>query len=64
MYGNSALHLACEEDRREEAKLLVSHGANIELSNKERKTPVDLSNPTLARQMREIKEKMSESAIN
>lgn len=65
MYGNSALHLACEEDRREVAKLLVSKGANGALTNKERKTPLDLANPTLARQICELREKMlAEGALD
>ncbi|XP_011310262.1 26S proteasome non-ATPase regulatory subunit 10-like isoform X2 [Fopius arisanus] len=56
-YGNSALHLACEEDRNAEAKLLVSHGANLELTNREKKIPLDLCTPTLARQLKALKEK-------
>ncbi|KAG8040609.1 hypothetical protein G9C98_002605 [Cotesia typhae] len=43
IYGNTALHLACEEDRQQEAKLLVAHGASLEVTNKERKTPLELA---------------------
>lgn len=48
-YGNTALHLACEEDRQEEAKLLVQYGADLEIKNKEEKTPLDLCSPALRR---------------
>ncbi|XP_017793165.1 PREDICTED: 26S proteasome non-ATPase regulatory subunit 10-like [Habropoda laboriosa] len=47
--GNSALHLACEEDRIDVAKLLVANGANISLTNKQKKTPLDLATPGLMR---------------
>ncbi|XP_057324417.1 26S proteasome non-ATPase regulatory subunit 10-like [Microplitis mediator] len=60
MYGNTALHLACEEDRQQEAKLLVTHGANFELANKERKTPLDLASDSLTRQLTKIRESPSE----
>lgn len=48
-YGNTPLHLACEEDRQEEAILLVKGGAKLDVTNKERKTPLDLCNPHLYR---------------
>uniref|UniRef100_A0A914W5J5 26S proteasome non-ATPase regulatory subunit 10 n=1 Tax=Plectus sambesii TaxID=2011161 RepID=A0A914W5J5_9BILA len=41
--GNSALHLACEENRQDTAILLVHKGASLELLNKEEKTPVQLA---------------------
>ncbi|XP_066150230.1 26S proteasome non-ATPase regulatory subunit 10-like [Euwallacea fornicatus] len=47
IYGNSALHLACEEDRQEEALLLVKNGADLTLMNKERQSPLDLCSPKL-----------------
>lgn len=47
IYGNTALHLACEEDRQEEAKLLVFHGADLEITNKDKKTPLDLCSRAL-----------------
>ena len=31
-YGNTALHYACEEERNEVARLLISHGANREVN--------------------------------
>lgn len=49
VYGNTPLHLACEEDRQEEAKLLVQNGASLETKNKEEKTPLDLCTPSLVR---------------
>lgn len=52
IYGNSALHLACEEDRQDEAVLLVKNGADLTLQNKDRQTPLDLSSPTLIRLLR------------
>lgn len=56
MYGNTALHLACEEDRQDIARLLVTHGAKIDEQNKERHTPLDLAQPSLVRQLKKILE--------
>ncbi|KAB0799494.1 hypothetical protein PPYR_07374 [Photinus pyralis] len=53
-YGNSALHLACEEDRVDEAKLLVQKGADINLTNKERQTPLQLCTKQLAAALLEL----------
>lgn len=55
VYGNTPLHLACEENRVEEAKLLAANGADPTITNKERKTPLDLAAPGLVRQLEEIK---------
>lgn len=41
-------HLACEENRTEEAKLLVSHGARLDILNKEDQTPLSLAPKGLA----------------
>lgn len=54
-YGNTPLHLACEENRVEEAKLLVTRGADLAITNRERKTPLDLASPGLVRELEEIK---------
>ncbi len=35
--------MACEEERVEVAKLLLKHGANPYIKNKEEKTPIDVS---------------------
>ncbi|CAK9832978.1 26S proteasome non-ATPase regulatory subunit 10 [Anthophora retusa] len=59
--GNSALHLACEENRVDEAKLLVANGASTSLTNKEKKTPLDLASPGLIRQLKEIQENLSQA---
>lgn len=48
-YGNTPLHLACEEDRQDEAVLLVQAGAKLDVNNKERRTPLDLCNTYLYR---------------
>ena len=48
-YGNTALHTACEEERQEVAKLLISHGANREIQNREEKTPLEMCSPQFAR---------------
>jgi len=60
-YGNTPLHLACEEDRVEEAKLLTVHGADLTITNRERKTPLDLASPGLVRQLKEIKRETAKS---
>lgn len=39
--GNSALHVACQDDVLDIAKLLIEHGADIHKKNKEEKTPLD-----------------------
>ncbi|VDO92365.1 unnamed protein product [Soboliphyme baturini] len=62
--GNTPLHLACEEDRRDEAKMLVKSGAYLDKLNKvliqlpsERKSPLDLAEPGL----RKILSRLAES---
>ena len=52
--GNTALHLACEEDRQDEAMLLVKEGANVELPNKQKKTALDFCSTILSRKLKEI----------
>ncbi|CDW52324.1 26S proteasome non-ATPase regulatory subunit 10 [Trichuris trichiura] len=54
--GNTALHMACEEDRRQIAVMLVKAGASVELKNKvypciEEKTPLDLANSELRKRL-------------
>ena len=51
-YGNTALHTACEEERPEICQLLISHGANRDLANKEEKTPLQLCSPQFARSLK------------
>ncbi|CAG9133376.1 unnamed protein product [Plutella xylostella] len=40
--GSTPLHLACEEDREAVVILLLKSGANVDVLNKEKKSPVDL----------------------
>lgn len=49
--GNTALHLACEEERTEVAELLHQSGASLTVLNKEKKSPLDLSPPYLKRRL-------------
>ncbi|CAH0561222.1 unnamed protein product [Brassicogethes aeneus] len=49
IYGNSPLHLACEEDRQEEALLLIENGADVNITNKERQTPLNYASRVLFR---------------
>jgi 26S proteasome non-ATPase regulatory subunit 10 len=49
-------HLACDEDRREDAMELVQRGASLTVKNREEKTPVDLAAPGLAKNLRECSE--------
>merc|ERR1711974_497672 len=51
-YGNTALHYACEEERNEVARLLISHGANREVANHEEKTPLEMCSPGFARALK------------
>jgi 26S proteasome non-ATPase regulatory subunit 10 len=41
-------HLACEENRIEDAKVLVHHGARLDIQNKQEKTPLELASPNTA----------------
>ena len=45
---HSFRHLACEEDRNEIAILLVKHGVNIDIVNKEGNTALSLASRGLA----------------
>jgi len=51
-YGNTALHTACEEERVEVCQLLISHGANREIQNRDEKTPLQLCSPQFARSLK------------
>jgi len=51
-YGNTALHYACEEERLITAKLLITAGANLEIENKEEKTPLMKCTPGFARSLK------------
>lgn len=43
--GNSALHIACQDEALDVARCLVQHGADISRKNKEEKTPLDYLKP-------------------
>lgn len=51
--GNTALHLACENDDATSALLLIDHGATIDIENKNKETPLDLCKPPLRRKLQE-----------
>jgi 26S proteasome non-ATPase regulatory subunit 10 len=40
--GNTPLHMACEDNQVDMAMVLVESGANVELQNKSKKTPLEL----------------------
>ncbi|KAJ8730108.1 hypothetical protein PYW07_017146 [Mythimna separata] len=45
--GSTPLHLACEEGREQVACMLVKAGASLEIADKNKKTPLDLSSAKL-----------------
>lgn len=47
--GNTALHIACEDDESACALLLIEHKANVNIENKRKQTPLDLCKPGLRR---------------
>ena len=51
-FGNTALHVAAEEERAEVAQLLISHGASREVLNREEKSPLEMCSPQFARSLR------------
>ena len=51
-YGNTALHVACEEERLEVCQLLISHGANRDVTNREEKSPLQMCSPAFARSLK------------
>ncbi|GBP41977.1 26S proteasome non-ATPase regulatory subunit 10 [Eumeta japonica] len=50
----ATVHLACEEDREQEAILLTKAGASLQIKNKEQKTPLDLSSKKLKKTLEAI----------
>lgn len=59
--GNTALHLACECNDATGAFILIDHGASIELTNKEEKTPIEICNPYLRRKITDYVESKSKA---
>lgn len=53
--GNTAMHIACEDDEVSSALLLLDHGASVDIENKEKKTPFDLAKTGLRRSINEKK---------
>lgn len=51
--GNTALHLAGENDDGTSALLLIEHGALVDIENKEKETPLDVCKPPLRRKLQE-----------
>ncbi|XP_034830693.1 26S proteasome non-ATPase regulatory subunit 10-like [Maniola hyperantus] len=49
--GCTALHLACEEDREATARMLVQAEANLNVINKEKKTPLDVCSNKLKKSL-------------
>jgi len=47
--GNTALHIACQDEMFDVAKLLTEHAADIHKKNKEGKTPLDYVKPGTAK---------------
>ena len=54
--GKNFRHLACEEDRLEEAKLLIIHGGRLNIQNKAKQTPLDLAPEGTAKILKKIAE--------
>lgn len=50
-------HLACEEDRLEEAKMLISKGASLDIQNRDEKIPLELCSAPITRQLEEFASK-------
>lgn len=48
-------HLACEDNYGDVAKLLVEHGANMDILNKEEHTPISLASKGLAAALQRLK---------
>lgn len=55
-YLNTPLHLACEESNVPVAAALIRAGANTELQNRDKKTPIDLATPEAIRSIRSMLE--------
>jgi ankyrin repeat protein len=60
VYGCTALHLACEEDRQDVAKLLVlvQNGGDLDSKNRDGLTPLELCTMHLKKALEIIKSKI------
>lgn len=51
--GNTALHLACENEDPSCALTLIEYGASVDIQNKEKETPLNVCRPPLRRKIME-----------
>ena len=54
VYGNTPLHLACEGNNFEAAKILIQKGAQIDVKNKEEKTPLELASFEVQKMLKKV----------
>jgi len=52
--GNTALHVACEEGRQDEAVMLVKRGSLLNTLNKNQKSPLQLAEPGLRKTLQRL----------
>lgn len=57
--GNTPLHLACEEDRIDVARMLVKAGCRTDIMNKDEKTAFQLASPSTARMLQSVQDSSS-----
>lgn len=62
-FGNTPLHLACEEDDATGSLMLIDHGASVEILNKEKASPLDVCKPPLQRKLVEYIKNKSNKTI-
>ncbi|XP_065306721.1 26S proteasome non-ATPase regulatory subunit 10-like isoform X2 [Dermacentor albipictus] len=53
--GNTPLHLACEEERVDVAKMLIQAGCRTDIMNKEEKTAFQMAPPSLSRTLQSLR---------
>lgn len=51
--GSTPLHIVCEDENSSCALLLIANGADVNVLNKEKKSPLDMCKPALRRQIKE-----------
>jgi len=54
--GETALHIACRRNDMECARILISHGASINVANSVKRTPLDVCSPQNAQALRALAE--------
>jgi len=60
--GESALHIACRRNDLECARILISHGASVNVVNSVKRTPLDVCSPQIAQSLRSIADGSSSSS--